>query len=199
MATNDGVPSTSRTRDRVITESGQRYSEHEQDTDRCDRKSTTIQGRERLFPKSWSISTPLGGFAREVALWLGCIDPKHEAGKNTLRITKGSLRANEAWPDGRHAEDDKYVELDSELAVALVTTEGAARSTVLKVTQVEPSRGFVAWQALVDGYAPKSSNDPAIALQAILARPKRCKDAKDLKERLTAESGRVRAPIRSDR
>ena len=43
--------------------------------------------------------------------------------------------------------------------------EGAARSMVLKVTQVEPSDGFVAWQALVDGYAPKSSNDPAIALQ----------------------------------
>ena len=29
-------------------------------------------------------------------------------------------------------------------------TGGAARSTVLKVTQVEPSQGFVAWEALVD-------------------------------------------------
>ena len=46
-------------------------------------------------------------------------------------------------------------------------TEGAARATVLRTTQMEPSRGFVAWQALVDGYAPKSSNDPAIALQLI--------------------------------
>ena len=36
------------------------------------------------------------------------------------------------------------------MALANVT-EGAARSTVLKVTQVEPSHGFVAWQALVDG------------------------------------------------
>ena len=44
-------------------------------------------------------------------------------------------------------------------------TQGATRSTVLKATQVEPSHGFVAWQGLVDGYAPKSSNDPAIALQ----------------------------------
>ena len=51
--------------------------------------------------------------------------------------------------------------------------------------------GFVAWQALVDGYAPKSSNDPAVALQPILATPKRCKDAKELKERLTAWSLKV--------
>ena len=50
---------------------------------------------------------------------------------------------------------------------------------------------FVAWQALVDGYAPKPSNDPAIALQAILETPKRCKDAKELTERLTAWSLKV--------
>ena len=95
----------------------------------------------------------------------------------------------EVWTDGRHAEDGKHVELDYELAVALANaTEGAARGTVLRITQTEPSHGFVAWQALVDGYAPKSSNDPAIALQPILATPKRCKDAKELKERLTAWS-----------
>ena len=66
-------------------------------------------------------------------------------------------------------------------------TAGAARSTVLKV-QVEPSHGFVACQALVDAHAPKSSNDPAIALQPIFATPERCKNAKELKERLTAWS-----------
>ena len=65
-------------------------------------------------------------------------------------------------------------------------TGGAARSTVLKVTQVGPSRGFLAWQALADGHAPKSSNDAVIALQPTLATPKICKDAKELKERLTA-------------
>ena len=55
-----------------------------------------------------------------------------------------------------------HVELDYKLAVALANvTEGAARSTFLKINQVEPSHGFVAWQALVDGYTPKSSNDPA--------------------------------------
>ena len=70
-------------------------------------------------------------------------------------------------------------------------TEGAARATVLRITQTEPSHGFVARQALVDGYAPKSSNDPAIGLQPILATPKRCKDAKELKERLTAWSLKV--------
>ena len=69
--------------------------------------------------------------------------------------------------------------------------EGATRSTVLKVTQLEPSHGFAAWQALVDGYAPNSSNDPAIALQPILATPERCKGAKGLKERLTAWSLKV--------
>ena len=62
---------------------------------------------------------------------------------------------------------------------------------MLTVTQAEPSRGFVAWQALVDGYAPMSSNDPAVALQSILATPKRCKDAKELKEKLTAWSLKV--------
>ena len=46
------------------------------------------------------------------------------------------------------------------MALATVT-EGAARSTVLKVTQVEPSHGFVAWQAPVGGDAAKSSNDSA--------------------------------------
>ena len=56
------------------------------------------------------------------------------------RITKGTLRATEAWTDGRNAEDDKNVQLNHELAVALAnTTEGPVRSTVLKVTQVEPS------------------------------------------------------------
>ena len=101
------------------------------------------------------------------------------------RITKGALRATETWTDGRHAD----VVLDDELAMTLPSaTEGAARPAVLRVTQVEPSHGFVAWQSLVDGFALKSSNDPAIALQPILATPKRCKDAKELKERLTAWS-----------
>ena len=133
-----------------------------------------IKDGERLYPQSWLGSTPLGGFAREVAAWLGYVDPKHEAGKLIQRITKETLRATGAWTDGRHAEDDKCAELDNEVAVGLANaTEGAARSMVLKVTQVEPSDGFVAWQALVDGYAPKSSNDPAIALQPILATTKK--------------------------
>ena len=128
-----------------------------------------LKDAERLYPKCWSRSTSLAGFGCEIAAWLGL-----------QQTTKGTLRATEAWTDGCHAEDDKYVELDYDLAVALVSvTEGAARSAVLKVTQVEPSHGFVTWQALVDGYTPKSSNDPARALQPILATPKRCKDAKE--------------------
>ena len=100
---------------------------------------------ERLYPKSWSGGTPIGGFPREVAAWLGYVDPKHEAGKLIQRITKGTLRATEAWTDGRYAEDDKHVKLDYEPAVALANAaEGAARATVLRITQTEPSRWFVA-------------------------------------------------------
>ena len=128
-----------------------------------------LKDGERLHPRS---STPIGGFALEVAARLWYV-PKHEAGKLIQRITKGALRATEAWSDCRHAEDDKYVELDYEVAVALANlTEGAPRATVLRVTQVEPSHGVVA-QALVDVYAPKLSNDPAIALQPRLATPKK--------------------------
>ena len=148
-----------------------------------------LKDGERLYPKSWSGSTPIGGFAREVAAWLGCVDPTHEAGKLIQRITKRTLRA-EAWTDGRHAEDDKHVELDYELAVALFSaTEGAARATVLRITQTEPSRGFVAWQALVDGFSPKSSNDPAIALQSTFATPKRCKGVERKAHSVVTESG----------
>ena len=90
--------------------------------------------------------------------------------------------------DGGHVEDDRYVELDCELAVAVANvTEGAARSTVLKVTQVEPSHRFVAWHALVDGNAPKSSNDRNPYMRHL----KRRKEAKELKDRLTAWSLRV--------
>ena len=125
-----------------------------------------LKDGERLYPKSWSGSTPIGGFAREAAAWLGYIDPAHEAGKLIQRITKGTLRATEARTDGSFAEDDKHVELDYGLAVALANaTEGAARATVLRITQTERCHGFVAWQALVDGCAPKSSNDPATALR----------------------------------
>ena len=42
----------------------------------------------------------------------------------------------------------------------------------------------MAWQALVDGYAPMSSND-------ILATPNRCKYTKELKEKLTTWSLQV--------
>ena len=153
-----------------------------------------LKDGERLYPKSWSGSTPLGGFAREVAAWLGYVSTrKREAGTiDSADHRRGRSEQPKTWTDGRHADDDKSVELDYELAVALVNvTEGAARSTVLKVTQVEPSHMVVAWQALVDGFAPKSSNDPAKALQPILATPQRCKDAKELKERLTAWSLRV--------
>ena len=39
----------------------------------------------------------------------------------------------------------------------------AARATVLRITLTEPSRGFVAWQALVDVYVPTSLKESAAA------------------------------------
>ena len=105
-----------------------------------------LKDGERLYPKSWSGSTSLAGFAREFVAWLGYVDPKHEGGKLVQLIAQGTLRTTQALTDGRHAVDDKYVELDYELAVALANVaEGVSRSTVLKVTEVEPSHGFVAW------------------------------------------------------
>ena len=77
---------------------------------------------ERALPKTCSSRTSLAGFAR--AAWLVSVDPKHEAGKLIQRITKGTLRATEAWTDGRHAVHDKYVELDHDLAVALAKCDG---------------------------------------------------------------------------
>ena len=124
-----------------------------------------LKDGERLYQKTWSSSTPLGGFAREVAAWLGHVDSKHEAGKLIQHITNGALRGTEAWTDARHVEDVKDVELDCELAALANVTEGAARSTVLKVTHVEPIHGFAAQRALVHGNVPKSSHDSAAALQ----------------------------------
>ena len=62
---------------------------------------------------------------------------------------------------------------------------------MLKVTQVESSHGYVAWQAPVGGFATKSSNDPVTGLQPILATPKWRKGTKDLKEKLEAWSLKV--------
>ena len=126
-----------------------------------------LKDEERLYLESWSGSTSLAVSAREIAAWLGYVDPKHEPGKLIQQITKGTLRATEAWTDGRHAENDKYVGLDHELAVAL--------ATVPRHDKWHGKRWLM----------PKSSNDPAFALQPLLATPKRCNDAKELKEKLT--------------
>ena len=121
-------------------------------------------------PKSCPGSTSLPGFAREIAAWLGYVDPKHEAVK-LIQITKGTLKARRGLLVVTLQTTSTWDWMDCELAVALaIVTEGAAGSTVLKLTQVEPSHWFAAWQAPVDGYVPKSSKDPSyIALQPKLA------------------------------
>ena len=50
---------------------GQRYGEHEQDTDRVTPNRLRLKDGERVCPKSWSGSTSLARFSREVAAWLG--------------------------------------------------------------------------------------------------------------------------------
>ena len=45
------LKATSRIRSHVITEPGQRHWEHRKDTDRCDCKPTTIEGRRTTWPK----------------------------------------------------------------------------------------------------------------------------------------------------
>ena len=82
--------------------------------------------------------------------------------------------------DSAHHEGDAWSNRGvGPMAVTMKTT---SMFTAPKVTQVEPSDGFVARQALVDGYAHKTSKDPAAALQPIR------KDAKELKERFTTWS-----------
>ena len=149
-ATDDGNHPASRAGGRVITEPNAIENIGRTRTDATVSRLRLKDG-ERLYPKNWSGGTPIGGFAREVGAWLGYVDPKHDPGKMIQRITKGTLRATEAWTDGHWAEDDRHVELNCELAVALAyATEGAARATVLRITETEPSHGFVAWKAYVD-------------------------------------------------
>ena len=50
-----------------------------------------LRAGERLHPKSWSGSTPLAGFVRVIAAWLGYVDPEHETGEIIQRITKKGL------------------------------------------------------------------------------------------------------------
>ena len=40
-----------------------------------------LKDGEPFAPKNWWGSTSLAGFAREIAAWLGYVDPMHEAGK----------------------------------------------------------------------------------------------------------------------
>ena len=45
-----------------------------------------LKDGERLYPKSWSGNTPLG-LAREVAAWLGYVDPKHQLRHGLMAVT----------------------------------------------------------------------------------------------------------------
>ena len=142
VATNDGDPSMSGTRNlssQSLTIAIENIKKTQVD---ATGNRLRLKDGERLQVGG---STPLGGFAREVTACLGYVDPKHETRKLIQRITMGTLTATEAWTDGRRAEDDKYVELDYELAVALANaTEGAARSTVHEAVERTERTGSVA-------------------------------------------------------
>ena len=154
------------------------------DTDRCDRKSTAIERRRATLPEELvGHSTSLAGFAREVAAWLVYVDPKHEL--------EGTLRATKALTDGRHAEDDKDGELDYEFGSGQSATEGAVRSTVLKVTSVEPRgprvRGMASAPMEIGMRRRSRWNDPAKALQPTLATPKKnARTQRNRRRRVTA-------------
>ena len=100
---------------------------------------------------------------------MGYVDPKLEAGILIQRITKETLGATEAWTDGRYSTRNT---LNWTTGCGTGQCDGMCSKVHSRDTQVEPSHGFVAWQALVDGNAPKSSNDPAKTLQPMLATPK---------------------------
>ena len=85
-------------------------------------------------------------------LWK-CIPPKSSPGSSPLRVV-ALLSDHEGDASSNRGVDRcpsrwRTSMLNCELAVSLITVaEGAARSTVLKVTQVEASPGFVAWPDL---------------------------------------------------
>ena len=107
-------------------------------------KSAAIEGRRATLSEELvGQHVRCKGRARDRFHGWDMLIPKHEAGKWIQQDTKGTLRATAAWTDGRRAVDDQYVELDHELAVALASVrEGAAASTVMNVTQVQPTHGY---------------------------------------------------------
>ena len=81
----------------------------------------------------------------------GYTDSEHNAGDSLQNITKDTARVTEVWIDSRYRESEKFVERDYELALTLANvTQGAARSTFLKVTQKELSHQFAAWHCWAD-------------------------------------------------
>ena len=130
MATSDGVQ---RVEQETVSSQGLANVLHNMNKTRIDAVGNrlSLKDGERLYPKSRSDSTPLGGFAREIAVWLVNVYPNHEAGKGIQRITTGTLRATEAWTVGTLKTT----------SMLNWTVEGAARSTVLKV----PQSGAKSW------------------------------------------------------
>ena len=141
-----------------------------------------LKDGERLYPKSWSGSTPIGGFEREVAAWLGRVDPKHEAGKVIQRITKGTLRATEARTDGRYAEDDKPGSSPGQRDRRRSKSHGPEDQQIGAKSRV---RGMASIGRRQCTHVVERPSDSAAVCT--------CddKDAKELKERLTAWSLKV--------
>ena len=105
--------------------------------------------RQKDGPKFCACRT--GQEARHSA-WLGYIDPKHQAGDLSHRVTKGTATVTEVWTDNGHSEDETFAEIGYEHAVSVANvTEGPLMSTMLKVTQNERSQMFAAWNALEGG------------------------------------------------
>ena len=78
MATNDGDPPSQNMANAIENLSKTRSD--------VTGSRPRLKDGEGLYPKSWSGSTPFVGLAREVAAWLGYVDPKHEAGFQSLCV-----------------------------------------------------------------------------------------------------------------
>ena len=126
----------------------------------------------------------------EDAAWLGFIDLAHRGWKANSADHRGRSEGRELTVDMLKSDNACRAGLRACCGLGQ-RDRRRSKSYVLRITQTEPSLGFVAWHALGDGYAPKSSNEPAKALQPVLATPKRCKDAKELKE-MASSDGHVK-------
>ena len=128
--------------------------------------------------------------------------PAHEAGKLIQRITKGTLRATEAWTDGRHAEDDKHIELDCELAVALGQRDRRRSKSHGPEDHSDGARSWVRGMASIGrrqcAQVVERPSDSAAAFTCDAQEVQGCEGVEEKAHSVIIESCSVRAPVHND-